>query len=485
MAIFSGKKYKTCIEIDKGYLKIVQQEPSSKTIAISKIIIQPIAALSDDEISKSLTDITKANNISLDSVTAVVSREKTMVRTLRLPATETSEVENMISFEAAKQIPYSKEEIVSDYSILRTDSEGYTDIMLVVAHKNEINRIDDILKGADSHSNNIRLSSEGISAWLKLSAPLGDISEKNICLVDIDTTNTEIAIVSNGILTFSRVASIGADNISEPESIRWIKRLAGEVKGYVSMYVKEQQKDASLISDFLVTGANSCIEDFAAAIKLEFEQNSQAVNVLSSLSVADDALGDEGIADKTSVCAVCGALFIEEGINLVAKEVRRKKRYSAKLQKLVGISVLGAIIIGLSLTLVFLQIFQKKKQLATLKVMLKTIEPAAKVTEDKLKKVEILKGQFSEGASSLDVIYNLYKLIPSSISLIDFDYDDSSRVTRFRGKSAKMSDVFKLVTILEGSESFSKVETRSVAKRRTRQGETVDFQIRCNFVPKE
>jgi len=404
-----------------------------------------------------------------------------MLRYLKLPASDPTEIEDMISFETTKQIPYAQDEIISDYSILGTDSEGYTEVMLVVAHKNEASKIGDILKSAGIHSYNIRLSSEGIASWLRSSLPIEEINQKNICLIDIDNINTEIAIVSKGILTFSRVASIGAENILEPESARWMQRLIGEIRNSVSLYVKERGQAASAISEFLVTGSNSCIEEFAAMLKAQLEEECEALSVLSRLAVGDDALGDEGITDNASICVACGSLFIEDGINLIEKEARKKQRHLVKFKQLISIAIFAGVIAGISFALVFLQMHQKNKQLMQLKAMLKGVEPAAKAIEDKVKKIDILKAQLSEGASSLDVLYNLYKLIPSSISLLDFNYDNMTRAVRFRGKSQRMSDVFKLVTILEGSERFSKVETRSVVKRRTRQGEVVDFQIRCNF----
>jgi len=481
MSFLSGKKHNTCIEIDRSYLKIVYAEVSSKDTVISKIITLPITGLSNDEISKTLSDAIATSSIKLHSVDIIISREKTMVRYLKLPAQDPDEIEDMISFEASKQIPYAQEEIISDYSILGTDSEGYTEIMLVVAHKNEANKIDEILKAAGVHAYNIRLSSEAIARWLYAVSSKDELGKKNICLVDIDNINTEIAIISNGILNFSRVASVGSENMLESESARWMQRLVSEIKNSISMYIKERAESSSVVSEFLITGSGSCVEEFTSMLKVQLEEECKTVSVLSMLNIADGALGEEGVTENASVSAVCGGLFIGDGINLIEKEAKKRQKISLQFKQLVSILILSGVIIGVCLTLVFLQMHQKKKQLGQLKAMLKSVEPQAKALEDKIKKVDILKSQLSEGTSSLDVLYNLYKLIPSAISLLDFNYDDTTRVVRFRGKSQQMSDVFKLVTILEGSDKFSKVETRSVVKRRIRRGEVVDFQIRCNF----
>jgi len=110
------------------------------------------------------------------------------------------------------------------------------------------------------------------------------------------------------------------------------------------------------------------------------------------------------------------------------------------------------------------------------------VESTASQVEIKSKKLDSVKEQLSGEASSLNVIYNLYSIMPEDISLIDFNYDDASRVVRFRGRAYKISDVFKLVSLLENSASFSNVQTRSVAEKRTRASAAVDFQISCNFI---
>jgi Tfp pilus assembly PilM family ATPase len=453
-------------------------------MVISKLITEPVAGLSPDDISRLLADMIDTNMVKIDEPIVIVPREKTLVRYLRLPSTTETEIENMISFEIAKQIPYSKEEVISDYRIISTDTDGYSEVMLVVAHKNEIEWLNNILSAKGIRPNKIRLSSESISNSLQALNP-ERFKDKNICVIDIDSDSTEIIIVSYGRLLFSRVASAGAADTTatEEQSQQWAGRIIDEIKRSIAMYIKERKDETADISEFLVTGASSVGENFSNILQQEMGLGCSYMNILSSFQLANNALTDKGIAKDSSIYAVCGGMFNWEGVNLIPEALRKKQKLQIRLTKLVSTSVLLAVIIFMTAAMVLVKLYQKERLLARLEAMLKQIEPRVSSTEEKLKKLDVLKEHFSQGASSLEAIYHLYKLIPGDISLVDFDYDDASRSVRFRGRAQRMSDVFKLTTTLEGSERFSNVQMRSVDEKRMQQGSVVDFQIRCSFIP--
>ena len=183
------------------------------------------------------------------------------------------------------------------------------------------------------------------------------------------------------------------------------------------------------------------------------------------------------------MCTVCGGPFVTEGINLIPQEYKKKLSQNVVIRKIIGISIVSAFISLAAFALIGLKIYQKETLLSQLELMYAQVELTANQVEIKSKKLDSVKEQLSGEASSLNVIYNLYSIMPENISLIDFNYDDASRVVRFRGRAHKISDVFKLVPLLENSASFSNVQTRSVAEKRTSASAAVDFQISCNFNP--
>ncbi|MFH1867811.1 MAG: pilus assembly protein PilM [Candidatus Omnitrophota bacterium] len=480
-----GKKYSSAIEIDKDYIKIVEAEFTSKGTTITKLLTEPISGFSDDDIFKALPEIIKSNNIRFENPIAIISRDRTMVRYIRLPATLPEEVDDMVSFEITKQIPYSQDEVISDYKIIDVAEDGYSEIMLVVIHKAEADRVDNILRHLEKKPAKIRFSSDALFAWLMYTHQ-EKIREGNICLVNIDADHTEIVIISDGKLAFSRVASIGSADISKnnPGAEASNGRLLTQINSSVALYKKAKIRGEKTIAEFLVTGAGAVIDDFSNLLHVEMNRPASSLSALEALSLGDDALTDKGISQESSVCDICGSLFIKDGINLISSEQRKKQRLQAKIKRFTFVAVVAAAIISLFAMAVLIKLYKKQTHLKHMKSLLQTIEPEAKKIEDRIIKLEAIKAQSAEGTSSLDAIYHIHWLIPPNISLIDFNYDEASGVVRFRGTAEKMSDVSKLPTILEKSEKFSNVQIRSAAMRRKQQGEVVDFQIWCNFTSK-
>ncbi len=471
------------IQVDSKYLKILESQITPRGPIVTNLLVESVYGLSEEETAKLLNDTVSSRGIRPEAVTAIISREKAMVRYMRLPTLDRSEIEKMVSFETAKQTPYSEDEIISDYEVLGSDEEGYSSVMLVISPKNEIARINRVLGALVSRLRQIRLSSEAIMGWLN--TVKGLIKQgKIICLIDIDSNSTEIVIVSDGRPNFSRSISIGALDISKQKEKGNSpkEKLADEIKRSIAAHFKEKAMAAVDISEFVITGAGSVIEDFKEFFATRINTPCKVINVLRKSSFEGEAITEAGVPQDASICTVYGGPFAVEGINLISQKQKKKQSTTVTFKRVINISVALSILFLVLFGLVGLKIWQREALLSELKLMYSQVESAANQTEAKFKKLRSIKAQLSGEASSLNAIYNLYSIIPGNIYLSDFNYDDTSKVVRFRGRAQKISEVFKLVTLLESSESFSNVQTRSVAEKRTRGSAMVGFQISCNFV---
>jgi Tfp pilus assembly PilM family ATPase len=470
------------VEIDKRYLKLLQSTVKGNSVMVSKLLVEPVLGLSEEEISGLLTDIINQNNITFNSISVIIPRERVITRYMKFPATNNSEIESMVSFEITKQTPYSQDDIVSDYRIKAVDEQGYSKVEIVFSPKSEISRINSILGHLTSRLKYIYFSSEAISAWPGL-VNIRIKDAESSCLINIDSSTTEIAVISAEGLCFSRSIAIGADDIMEiQEQLNPLKtKLVKEIEQSIALYLKEKGPAPGNITRIVLTGAASVCKDFIGFLKTAINTPSELLNPLSGIQLSDDALSESGIPEDASVCAICGGIFIEDGINLMPQDQKIKSKKILLFKKAAAISAFFMLMFLVFAGTVFFKIHQRQNILKKLESMYSQIEKVSADTEEKLKKLRSIKSHIAEGESSLDVIYNLYFLVPEGIALLDFDYDDISKSVRFGGRAGRMSDVFSLVSVLESSEAFSNVQTRSVLQRRTREGTVVDFQIRCNF----
>jgi Tfp pilus assembly PilM family ATPase/Tfp pilus assembly protein PilN len=474
------------MEIGRKYIKLLQSAQSGPHVIADKLIVEQVLGLSDDQISEFFFSIIESNNLSFDSIKAVISREKVIVRYIKLPAVSRPDIDKMVVFEIAKQTPYSKEDIVSDYRIIGKDDKGYSTIMLAISPKLEIARIDSILGKLKNKLKCIYFSSEAMAGWLKVAlmeSRLGLQDAGGRCLIDIDSERTDISVISALGLCFSRSIPIGSDDIigQSAGSDSAGQRLVDEIRQSIAMYLKEKDADKTDISEFVLTGAGSAGNNLLELLKSAVDIPCVFIGSLEGAKAADSILSESGIPDDASVCSIFGCQFIDNGTNLLSLDEKIKNLRKAVFKKILSAAAVLFAVILISLTAGLIKIQQRQEVLVSLELMYSQIKNSVEQTEEKIKKINSVKAYLSQEESSLDVIYNLYTLIPAGIQVLDFNYDDLEKKVRFNGIANKMSDVFNMITVLEDSNAFSNVHAQSLAQRDARGGAVVDFQMRCNF----
>ncbi|MFA5069511.1 MAG: PilN domain-containing protein [Candidatus Omnitrophota bacterium] len=474
--------HKLFIQVDEKYIKLAQFAVSGKAPLAIRLIVKPVSGLSEADISSAFAETIASNGINFNEITAIIPRQKVITRYIKLPAVAKAEIDKMLSFEITKQTPYSQEDIVSDYRVIETDEQGYSKILLVISPKSELTRLDSLLGAYSLRLKQIYFSSETAVGWLDM-AGLSPGPGENICFVNIDADTTEIAVVSSAGLCFSRSIALGADGLLGANTQAGIPQAAllHEIKQSITLYLKEKDGPGNGITKIILTGAVAAGEVFLDCLKMDANILSAYFNPLYGVKLSDNALSEFGIPENSSVCSVCGAACITAGINLIprARKQTNKKRLLFK-RVAAGLFIFTFICAAL-FTVYFIKVSRKERLLRDLEALYRQIDKTSDHLETKLKRLKSIKSYLAQGASSLDVIYNLYNLIPAGISLIDFDYDDEAKTVRFSGKAVRMSDVFSLVSLIESSEAFSNVQTGSVVQRQSGETVSVDFQLRCNF----
>ena len=122
----------------------------------------------------------------------------------------------------------------------------------------------------------------------------------------------------------------------------------------------------------------------------------------------------------------------------------------------------------------------KAKYLARLKSELRQISNEAKPLENIEKRFRFLEKGAVKPESSLDILYELHKVIPQDVSLVTIDYEEN-KVIVLRGVAPELNSVFALVSEFEKSNVFSrfKIKVDYATQRKLVGGEAVDFQISC------
>ena len=98
--------------------------------------------------------------------------------------------------------------------------------------------------------------------------------------------------------------------------------------------------------------------------------------------------------------------------------------------------------------------------------------------------IELAKRTLDAKKSSLNILREIYALVPPEISLGSIDVDENKQVV-LKGRGFVMSDVFKFVKKLEDSPIFADVKASYTRTKKEKEGdretEYVEFEIVCPY----
>ncbi|OIO32987.1 MAG: hypothetical protein AUJ70_04235 [Candidatus Omnitrophica bacterium CG1_02_40_15] len=369
----------------------------------------------------------------------IIPRHLVLLRFIELPSTDASEVKNMVEFQAFKETPYSKDEIIISYRNLGSYKKGFSYIMLAIVKK-EI--IENMMQQAKDEIEGIRLETELLYSFLLQK----DIAKSNkvSLVISIKKEYVEIIITDNTKLIFSRSIKNRTD---------LMKELAN------SMLFYNRDKANNAINDVNVIYSKEIdVKDMKLQIEDYFKMP------VNFYEYSDDLI----------------SLDIPLYISFLPKEYNDKMANKENKKELWLTSCLILTAILALLSLLIFKLHEKDKTLNLLSKQISSIQYDIDQLRDFLRKIEILKSQKEKGDFIIKILKGSYDLTPSDIFLYRLEYDGRYDFS-YKGTVSSASGVFDFVKRLEKSKYFKKVEVKYTTKKVVQNQEVTDFNILCQI----
>jgi len=470
-----AKNIITVLEITETHIKLVQaREESQDNIKITKFLIENIPSGTDEDISKKLSNLIKKSNIKPTNLIIIIPRNLVTIRNVGLPSQDPAEIEQMVELQATRQIPYSREDIVIDNLIIGKDSSGYSKALLVIVHKDVIKRYLKIIDGIAARPALFTLSSQGVcNCYQVYQNKTKGIDQKTTVLMDIDTVNTDICFFDNKQLIFSRSISFGIREFDGEN----VENFLREVHLTLSTYRKE--KIGQEISKIVLTPSSEYIKNLAKRLESDFSIPTEVLDPSIIVSRKKRlSLPDQIVKCEVSGSAILGFAVEKKGkiIDLLPSEIHKEQERGVKKKEFVFLGILLILTIVSVMSVIFTKIHKKEQYIKSLEASLKQTNPEAKNIAQTIKKLELIKQRLSPKVSSIDILYELYNILPENMAISVFGLDDQGNLS-LQGVALAMSDVYNFQDLLIKSVYFGNVEVKYASTRRTRKGELVDFRI--------
>lgn len=207
----------TSIEFTDVQCKIVTAERGKGRLQLRNIVRFSLPRNDDAEArvterSQLLKDALRNNKLNPKRVQVVIPKNYVMARMVTLPSVEENELKGMARFEAERHIPFNAERHVVAYHVLEKKGVQGSQVMLAAVDQPNAQEYVDICQKAGLLVESIRVSS--ISAFNAFAhAEKTALDNRVVNIINIGRGYTDLVIVNNGMLSFTRGSSLGVDKL--------------------------------------------------------------------------------------------------------------------------------------------------------------------------------------------------------------------------------------------------------------------------------
>ena len=214
-------KTKLGIDIGSHSIKLVElgrDGQSDVLVSIGSIATPPKALSStlqadQQAVSEAIKQLVKQANVKTRDVIIALPESLVFTRVIEVPQLSERELSSAIHWEAEQYVPLPLDQVNLDFTILRDSRDTQTskmEVLLVASPKSLIDKYLKILDQADL--NPVAAETEIISASRALVRTVMNV--KTTLVVSLGAQTTDLAILRNGTLAFTRSISAGGESLS-------------------------------------------------------------------------------------------------------------------------------------------------------------------------------------------------------------------------------------------------------------------------------
>ena len=465
------KNYLFICQFSDDAIKLIKCLSDNSRMQFTTLEVEKLPAnIEDKALIDKVSGIFKKLAYNQNRVIVSLPRSKIAARSLKVPTQVPGEIENIISLQASRYLPYPAEELITGYQVISRDPDGYSHINLIIVRKDVVERYFRILKEIKCSEIEVILNCYGLGNLCDFIYP--DMPETAMIL-DIDYLQVEAAIFHRGKLLFSRYFKLDS---SQPN---WEDVFNDEILKTRDVYLKEQESQP--IHKIILTGAVNKHREITQLLqKLHPDTEIRELDY-RKINFSSDLLNTI-LASENSFAGMLGLGLknVDGNLNLLPRELKEKNRLRIEYKQRLQLIMLSSVLLLVLSLAAMKNLDNKSAYLKQLKLELNKIGVEARSLEQIDKRLQLMRQRSGKELSSLDLIYQLYQAIPDNISLTSLNYDENNQIT-LRGNTSELNYVFAFVARLEKSAAFRdfSIKVRYATQKKTQTGVIVDFEIIC------
>lgn len=469
------KSNQVVVCLGEDVLRAVQLQGMGSSTKVMHLVSKPVVGLEGDKLVKFVSSALKKFDTKKSDVAVVIPSSMVITKNIEIPSTEESEIESIVSLQAGRHTPFSREEIQIGYINLGVFKSNYTKVLLVIGNRSLLKKQLEVLEKSGLMVKNVLFAPEGMASFYTDALGLsGNTAPTGI--IDIGQQATEFIIAFNGKTVTTRNIPVGRSHLSsegDAAKDKLVEELGKTLESYQTEDIEAVPGNYVLVND------DSSLADFLLAIKEKLnwniETSSYIDQVKSSSGILKLLVGEYQEQSFFDVIAA-GATINPKGINLIPDDLQIQKSVEEQGREVFKLAKRSLILLVLVAVILGSKIYFKNTYLMNLENQYKDNQKEALFLQDISSRMRVVQNYLKGRMISLDAVNELYEKIPREVYLTSIVLDDENNVN-IQGISEMASIVFNLGTTLKESDLFKSVDIKSTTSKKIQGKDVSAFEI--------
>ncbi len=473
--MFNKSNNRICISLTDDVIRVVEVKGAGAAAKVTRVSSRDVKGLSETELPKVIRSAVAGFNLKSSLVISVVPTNSITTKNIEIPSTNPEEIKSIVSLQAGRHTPFSREEIQIGYVNLGVFKATFSKVLLVIANKATLKKQMTAFDKAGIKIKKTVFSPESIAYFYGQVIPLAD-SSKVVGVIDVSTFSTDLIITLNGKALSTRNIAIGKSQLSM-EGPGAKDRLVDEIKKTVDAYQSEDIE--KLPSEYILTTDDLNTKEIQDALKSKFGWEARIGVYLDGIKATSDVSKKISIefASSSFLDVISSALCVGSlQVNLVPDEHELQKSIEDQGKEVFRLFAMGFICLVLFACMLYIKIYFRDSALKGLKTKYKGTHDQVVDLENKNINTMVMEKFLKSRMISLDIINELYRNIPREIYLTSISMNESGHVT-VQGISDVPSLVYDLVVTLKESALFKSVDITSTSSKKDRGKDVSVFDM--------
>ena len=396
-------------------------------------------------------------------------------KNIEIPSLDPQEIRSIIDLQAGRHTPYAREEILVGYITVCVFQRNYTKVLLVIVNRGVVKKQTEVFDSVGVRIHSVLFPPEGIARFYAQALHVKP-DDVPVGIIHFSQNATDFIVEFNTTVATCRNIPIGLSHL--------IKEGDTAKEGLIAELVKSleayQSEDINRVPEtYYLTSDDAKVKELQPILQDKLKANVKIMSYLDLIQAPQPIMlklvseySDDSFLDILAVTPNLSSIQVD----LTPEEVKTQRVMEEKGREVVKAGVMIFIVLLFTTAMFFSKISFRSNLLGQLKEDY-VVKHRAVISLDRVaQRNRVVKNFVSSRMTTLEIINNLYQLIPQEIYLENILIEEDVTIT-IRGVSESMSRVFNFVTALEESELFKNVKTKSTTAKKDRGKDAAAFEI--------